>query len=243
MFVNVSLILPCFNEEKNIQFIVEEFFKINFLDTSCELILVNNGSNDNTEAEIDKNILKFQNEKLFIKKINLKKNLGYGGGIAKGLQEAKGEYIGWCHADFQTPLEDFFKLYNLIKNKKNVLGKGFRTNNRGFDGIVSTLHEKLATIILGKHLTEINAQPKIFHKETLKNLKNLPYEWTSIDTYIVYFCKLKKYEIIEMDVVFRNRLYGESKWKNNTISFLKHIIFNVTYLFKLRLNIAKIHFD
>ena len=134
------------------------------------------------------------------------------------MQEAKGEYIGWCHADFQTPLEDFFKLYNLIKNKKNVLGKGFRTNNRGFDGIVSTLHEKLATIILGKHLTEINAQPKIFHKETLKNLKNLPHLDLVNNTYIVYFCKLKKYEIIEMDVVFRNSIF--ILYKNNTISFL-----------------------
>ena len=43
-----------------------------------------------------------------------------------------------------------------------------------------------------------------------------------------------KIQIKTIDVVFNTRKYGESKWKNNFINFMSHIIFNVLYLFKLR---------
>ena len=55
-----------------------------------------------------------------------------------------------------------------------IFGKGYRTNNRGFDGIVSRFHETLASIILGKNLKEINAQPKIFSKDLLNYFDNFP---------------------------------------------------------------------
>ena len=129
---------------------------------------------------------------------------------------------------------DFLKLFNLIKNKKNILGKGFRTNNRGFDGIISWLHEKLASLILGIKMKEVNAQPKIFNKELMKYFTNMPYKWTTLDTYVVYVCLKKKIQIQTIEVVFNTRRYGQSKWKNNFTNFITHIFFNILYLFKLR---------
>ena len=136
--------------------------------------------------------------------------------------------------DLQTPLIDFLKLYRLINKKKNILGKGYRTNNRGFDGIVSRIHEKLASVILGVKMREINAQPKIFNRELLSLFNNIPFKWTTLDTYILYTCLKNKIEIQTIDVVFNTRKYGESKWKNNLFTFITHIVFNVLYLFKLR---------
>ena len=164
MFVNMSLVLPCYNEEKNIKLICEEFFSLQFKDYNVELILVNNGSKDNTKIEIEKAIKNHSSLNIKIKLVDLKNNKGYGGGISEGLKVASGDYIGWAHADLQTPLKDFLRLFDKIKGKKNILGKGFRTNNRGFDGIVSRLHENLASLILGAKMREINAQPKIFNK-------------------------------------------------------------------------------
>ena len=103
MNTNLSLILPCFNEEKNISFIYEEFSQIPFNNNKAELILVNNGSTDNTDKEIDKiiNINEKLNNNITIRKVFIKKNDGYGGGIKAGLKIAKGNYIGWAHADLQ----------------------------------------------------------------------------------------------------------------------------------------------
>ncbi len=234
MIYNFSLILPCYNEEKNISILCMEFLQLSFKNIKAELILVNNGSNDNTLKEIRNEIKKNKSKIISIKLVNLKRNLGYGGGIAEGLKYASGEYLGWAHADLQTPLEDFLKLYKLIKHKKKILGKGYRINNRGFDGIISKLHENLASIILGFKMKEVNAQPKIFSKDTMKYFKNIPYKWTTLDTYIVYTCLKNNIEIKTIDVVFNTRKYGQSKWKNNFISFFNHILFNILYLFKLR---------
>ena len=234
MSINISLILPCYNEEKNIPLICDEFLELPLQEYSAELILVNNGSDDDTKSVAEKAIKKNNSKNVLIKLINLENNQGYGGGIAEGLKIAKGDYIGWAHADLQTPMIDFFKLYLLIKDKKNILGKGFRVNNRGFDGIISSLHEKLSSIILGYPMKEINAQPKIFNKELLQLFSNIPYKWTTIDTYIMYICLKNRIEIKTIEVIFNTRKYGHSKWKNNFINFISHILFNFLYLFKLR---------
>ncbi len=236
MLINFSLILPCYNEEKNIFIICKEFSNLPIKNYKAELILVNNGSTDKTRYQIQKAIKNNKKKNIKIKLINLKKNKGYGGGIYEGLKNASGKYIGWSHADLQTPLIDYFKLYNLIKNKKNILGKGYRTNNRKFDGIISFFHESLATLILGVKMKEINAQPKIFDKEQMKYFKKIPFKYTTIDTYVMYNCIKRKVKIKTINVVFKKRKYGQSKWKNNIISFFNHIFFNILFLFKLRIS-------
>ena len=182
MSTNISLILPCYNEEKNIFFIWKEFTKLPIKKYTAELIFVNNGSTDNTKNEIKKIIKVNKSKKIKIKIINLKKNQGYGGGMYEGRKRAKGDFIGWTHADLQTPLIDFIKLYHLIKNEKEILGKGFRTNNRDFDSIISYFHESLASIILGVKMREINAQPKIFNRKLMRYFTDIPKHWTTLDT-------------------------------------------------------------
>ena len=53
MSINLSLILPCYNEEKNISILYQEFLNIPFEGITAELIFVNNGSKDGTAKEID----------------------------------------------------------------------------------------------------------------------------------------------------------------------------------------------
>jgi glycosyltransferase involved in cell wall biosynthesis len=212
--------------------IYKEIQQTKFKKIFCEFIFVNNGSKDKTRKEIKKLIKK--NKNFQIKTINLKKNQGYGGGIMAGLKVAMGKYIGWTHADLQTPIEDIFKIYEKCKSINHVFGKGSRTNNRGFDGIISRLHEKLASLILGYKMKEINAQPKIINKMDLKFFDKAPKEWTCIDTYFYYVSLKKKFKIVETNVIFKNRIYGYSKWKNNYSSFFKHIINNFLYLIILK---------
>ena len=234
MTINFSLVLPCYNEEENISLLYKEFSEIPLDRYRAELILVNNGSIDGTQKEIEKIINNNKKDNINVVLLNLKKNLGYGGGISEGLKIANGDYIGWSHADLQTPLIDFFKLFNLIKNKQKVFGKGIRVNNRGYFGLISKMHEVLASIILGYNLKEINAQPKIFSKDVLKYFNNMPKKWTTLDTYAVYISLENNIDIVEMDVIFKNRVHGESKWQNNFSNFIKHIFFNIMYLVRLR---------
>ena len=58
MSFNFSLVLPCYNEEKNIAFICDEFLNLPLKNYKAELVLVDNGSYDDTKNEINKAIKK-----------------------------------------------------------------------------------------------------------------------------------------------------------------------------------------
>ena len=78
--INLSIIVPVYNEEK---IILDLLKKITILEKKCdlEIIIVNDGSSDNSKDIIE------NNKKLYSKFINLEKNLGKGKAIIEGLKK------------------------------------------------------------------------------------------------------------------------------------------------------------
>ena len=210
--VNLSIIVQCYNEEKNIPSLLKSFKKILEGKSNIELILVDNGSKDNTGRIIDSEIAK--NNYNFIKKITVKENIGYGHGILSGLKEAKGKVLAWTHADLQTDPEDVLKAYNLFIEKPNaevkIFVKGHRKNRKVSEKVFSFGMEILSSICLGTYLSEINAQPKLFPRDLYSLMENPPHDF-SLDLYILYLAKKKGYTLISMPVYFKDRLYSEAK--------------------------------
>ena len=124
--VDISIIIPCYNEVNNIAKIAYQIDKIKKENTDLVLsfIIVNNGSADNTKSELDK----YSGNNNF-KVVNLDKNQGYGGGILKGLEQAESQIISWTHGDLQCDLNDVIKAYRSNKSKllsNNCIVKGKR---------------------------------------------------------------------------------------------------------------------
>ena len=130
--IDYSLIIPFFNEEKNIPLVIKRIKKIYKKSKNLEFILVNNGSNDNSEIVFKKNLNKKDKR---IKYFKIKKNIGYGYGIKYGLKKSKGKYIGWTHSDMQTDPIDILKSAcdqaNQLKMQQRV-----SKNNRPRDQMV-----------------------------------------------------------------------------------------------------------
>ena len=85
-----SIIVPCYNEEKNLNRLVEEFKK-NLIDKhyNVEVILVNNGSTDNSKEIMEQIEKKYK----FIKIETVEVNQGYGFGILSGLKVARRRFF------------------------------------------------------------------------------------------------------------------------------------------------------
>ena len=114
--MKVALILPCYNEGKNLNRIAKEFLELEYLikNINFELVIVNNGSTDNSS-----DILKskdFLNSS--IKLINLTDNIGYGHGIKEGIKNIKADLYAWAHGDLQTPLKDIISCLIFSLEKK-----------------------------------------------------------------------------------------------------------------------------
>ncbi|MBT3407234.1 glycosyltransferase family 2 protein [Candidatus Woesearchaeota archaeon] len=230
--MNLSVIVPCYNEGKNISLIVRRFNEIKPKGLDVELILVDNGSNDDTHEQISLFVRKYT----YIKLVTVKKNIGYGFGILTGLKNAKGEYLCWTHADMQTDLNDTIKAYNLIVNQKNSRKIFVRGNRKGrplFSQFFTWGMSIFESLLLGQFLWEINAQPKLFHSSYMNKIKNPPNDW-SLDLYFYYLAKKNNFEINSIDVIFPERIHGKSHWDEGIKSKIKFIKRTIDFSLKLK---------
>lgn len=229
--MKLSIILPCYNEAQNIPLILEKFNKI-IKEHEIEIILVNNGSNDNSDEILNSLVPKYN----FARTIKITKNKGYGFGIITGLNEAKGDFIGYMHADMQTDPTDIISALKIIKkqpNPKDCFIKGDRKGRPLLDQFFTLGMSLFETIYLGCRLRDINAQPNIFHKSFYKKVKHKCPKDFSLDLFFYYMAKKNKLNIIRFDVMFPDRKYGNSKWNSGLVSKWKFII--RTFVFSVSL--------
>ncbi|KGG02842.1 glycosyl transferase [Prochlorococcus marinus str. MIT 9321] len=225
-----SLVIPCFNESKNITLLLERINDYKKLH-NFELILVNNGSNDDTKNLLQDISLKYK----FLRIVEIKKNIGYGHGIIKGLKSSKGEVIGWTHADMQTdPIDVFkgFEIFRNLKNPQNLFVKGVRKKRKILDNFFSIGMSLIASIFLKTFLWDINAQPNLFHKKFFNKLNSLPNDF-SLDLYLLYMARKQKLKIARFPVFFYDRKFGESSWNKGLKSKFIFIKRNFNYILKL----------
>lgn len=99
----LSVIVPCYNEQENVPYFYseflknEEFFKMRQMD--FELIYVNDGSKDQTVAEIKK----LHETDARVKLISFSRNFGKEAAMYAGLEKSKGDYVVIMDADLQDP--------------------------------------------------------------------------------------------------------------------------------------------
>ncbi|MEG3639608.1 glycosyltransferase family 2 protein [Magnetococcus sp. PR-3] len=231
----LSIVLPCYNEGENLLNVVKDYQLCCQNREEVELILVDNGSQDETPQLLKK--LLDDPHPFKLKVVTVAQNKGLGDGVMRGMQQAEGTYVAWSHADLQTPAKDVFALYDRLQQEPNAehcFGKGFRTNDRGGDGLMTRLHTLCSRVILGYQMYEIYAQPKLFHRSFLDELKSHP-EGFELDTFAFYKAMILKRPIIVVPVHFLARQAGESKWSTTSLSRLRFMARNFFYLIELRL--------
>ena len=228
--INLSIVIPCFNEAKSLPKLVKDFSK-KLKRKDIELILVNNGSNDSTETIL----LNLKRNYNFLETIKLKKNNGYGNGILQGLKRAKGQYISWTHADLQTDPYDVivgFEKFEKVLTPK-IFIKGIRVGRPTKDVIFTIGMSIFETILLKKFFWDVNAQPNIFHKNFFNMLEKIPLDF-SFDLFFYFNAKKKNLKILRFPVKYPRRKFGVSHWNTDFKNKMKFIKRTIKYSFQLK---------
>lgn len=229
--MDLSLIIPCYNEEKNIPFLCEKLEIL--LERNIEVILVDNGSGDETFNKIRKFKNKNKNKNKNLNILRIKRNIGYGNGILEGLKIAKSELLSWTHADMQTDPKDVLNGLSFFKNKKEkIFVKGIRNGRSYKDRLFTIGMSVFCSLILNQILWDINAQPTIFTKSFFNTWDNPPDDF-SLDLYAYNLARKKNYKIKRFPVTFNKRLFGVSNWNIDLSSKLKFIKRTIRFTFKL----------
>lgn len=163
--MKISIIIPVFNEAKTVEEIIK---KVEKLDIDKEIIAVNDGSSDGSEAVL----VKLRGEGR-IKLITHQNNLGKGAAIKSGLTMANGDIIVIQDADLETDPQDILRLIKPIEEGKTRVVFGFRDSNNlssiyWWGGKVVSL---MTNLLYGGNIKDVNNGYKVMTREL----------WQSID--------------------------------------------------------------
>ena len=225
-----SLIIPCYNEGDSLKYNAEKL--ITFSNKNqVEIILVNNGSTDNTDFEID-NIVKQSNS---IKKNKKKNNKGYGHGLLQGILNSNFDLVSWIHGDFQVDLNDVAKGYKLFiaNGADKLFVKGKRKERIFYDKIFTFFLSLIASLLFFRKINDSNAIPTFTSKTLFKDLNNIPDNF-NFDVFCHIAAVKKNYKIVRFNVFYRNRQFGSSKWNFGLKSKIKLSFVFLIFLFKKR---------
>ena len=240
---NLSIILPCYNESKNIPLIFQRFGETLAGRNDVEVVMVNNGSTDDSKDVFEKYLLIPENA--FAKLVVVDVNRGYGYGILMGLKAASSKTLAWTHADMQTDPNDVLLSYDLFQKQGNpdqCLVKGSRKGRNLVDAFFTWGMGAISSFALGVRLRDINAQPKLFCRSFFESLDDPPYDF-SLDLYILYKAARRNMRILEQPVHFVRRLYGEAKGGGTMKGKIKLIWRTWSYIFTLRRRIASVNMN
>lgn len=214
--MKLTLVIPLFNEEKNIEKLVSEIRESHLLEEGLEqVILVNNGSADRT-GELLK---KLSGDSSWIKPIYLQENINYGGGIQHGLGLVATDFAGFIPGDLQISIDDLKKVWNETKAKASecnskLLVKGNRVTrldswNTRF---VSAVYTVLGNILLGLKISDVNGLPKVFHIDLFKLVRGELQKTFVWDAQLILTARANNWKIFEVPVTFFARRAGVSSW-------------------------------
>ena len=226
----LSVVLPCYNEAACLPRLLASYAQAG-RGTAFELVLVDNGSTDDTAAVLAEALPRFP----FARSVRVVRNQGYGHGILTGLQAAASETLAWSHADLQTDAADVFRAYDLYRaqpDRGRVLVKGVRSGRTVGQRLVSRGMECVALLCLRRRYREINAQPKLFHRELLAHLPSPPLDF-NFDIYVLHQACRHGWHVLTVPVLFPPRPHGRSHWAATWRSRTRTMWRSAVFMFKL----------
>jgi len=232
----LSVVIPCYNEEKNIPLILERFKAVSTR-PDVELLILDNGSTDNSPRVIEELLPNYA----FAKTSRVPVNQGYGYGIVQGLKVLTSDYIGWTHADMQTDPHDIIKALDILEfnsDPTNMYIKGQRRGRPLVDNVFTFGMSVFESAYLGGQLWDINAQPNVFHRTFFETWTNPPDDF-SLDLYALYLAQKRNLRIHRFDVEFTERIHGESKWNTSLGAKWKFIKRTLEFSVKLKGNLKE----
>jgi len=227
--MRLSLVIPCFNEAANLPVLLQQCAQV-VLAGQSEVILVDNGSTDNSREVMAQLVPPDSGFRI----VRVEQNQGYGNGILQGLRAARGEILGWTHADMQTdPLDAQRGLALFDRHGVDIFVKGRRYGRPLGDVFFSVGMSAFETLLLGCRMWDINAQPTLFSRTFFDSWDNPPNDF-SLDLYAYYKAKRAHLAVRRFPVHFAKRAHGVSHWNVDWAAKRKFIRRTVGFSLQLR---------
>lgn len=212
--MQLSVVMPAYNEAEGIHAAVDAV-RIHVLDRvpQSELVVVNDGSRDNTGAILD--AMSALDARV---RVVHKANGGHGPAIMTGLSAARGEYVFLVDSDNQIPLEEFAPFWAAVQAGKDA-AFGVRRTRHDADlrKVLTVVIRRALTLLFGVQLYDSNVPYKVLRRSLWEEARALIPEGTLAPSlFLAVFAARRGYDIAYIDVTHKDRETGTvsiRRWK------------------------------
>ncbi|MDD5258620.1 MAG: glycosyltransferase family 2 protein [bacterium] len=228
----LSVIIPVYNEEKSIYNTLNTLYDVlNKTGIRFQIIVVNDGSTDNTAAEINKIVFK-------IITIHHEMNKGYGAALKTGIKHAASELVLITDADSTYPVEIIPELIGKMESSDMVVGAriGDKVKIPLLRRIPKTIIRKLAEYLSERKIPDLNSGLRIMKKDIVLRFLPLLPNGFSFTTTITLAMITNDYRVNYIPIDYHKR-EGISKIKpiKDTLNFIQLIIKTILYFEPLKI--------
>jgi glycosyltransferase involved in cell wall biosynthesis len=239
--MDLTFVVPAYNEEQSIPSLFTLISEFNqALSLNSKLLIVENGSRDSTRKVVADQIAK--HPELRVKLVPLEFNIGYGGGLKKGLFASDSQLVALLPADGKYKLGDVIKVFLAHQNNSGPeqMTKGARVsrNDPRSVQLLSKILTQLTNCLFRTTLKDVNGLPKIFNVSLIKDkLIWLPDD-ACFDVGLVVFWSQEGRNILEVPVDFTQKSLNDTSWAGRKTKVAFRMLFRVLH-FYLKFNARK----
>ncbi|MEI9917694.1 MAG: glycosyltransferase family 2 protein [Bacteroidota bacterium] len=213
----LSIIIPAYNESKTIATVLDKITQVKLpLDTSKEIIIIDDCSTDPTREVIEEYVRKSGCD--HIRYMRNEKNSGKGFGIRRGIQEAKGDFVIIQDADLEYDPRDYSKLLEPALEGVADVVYGSRLMSTAPRRILFFWHSIgnhvltfLCNIVSNLNLTDMETGYKLFRREIISSVKLRENRFGFEPEVTIKVARIPGVRIFEVGVSYYGRTYAEGK--------------------------------
>ncbi len=237
----LSIVIPCYNEEQFIEKTLSKVFSANSLNLKKELIVVDDGSKDETASSIKNALRKLhpKHDNVTVKTIFKKQNLGKGSALKDGFKISTGDIVLIQDSDLEYNPEDYpLLLEPFLKNDADVVYGSRFISTRPHRVLyfwhyqINLFLTMLSNIFTNLNLTDMETGYKVFKGELIREIADkLESQRFGFEPEITArISKIKGLKIFEVGISYSGRTYEEGKkigWKDGIKAIWEIIKFNL----------------
>jgi glycosyltransferase involved in cell wall biosynthesis len=232
--MDISIVVPAYNEEESLPELIQKLSQIlHDLKKECEIIIVDDGSSDETLSSA----IKLKKDFPSLKVISFRKNYGKSAALSEGFKLASGEYVITMDADLQDDPEEIPNLIHAVESGNFDLVSGWKKTRH--DPISKTIPSRIFNFVTAKitgiNIHDFNCGLKIYRKAVAKDL-NI---YGELHRFLPVLAHWNGFRVGELPVQHHARKFGKTKF--GISRFFNGFFDLLTVLFITRYQTSPLH--